>query len=153
MEDGKSDINAKKAFKQILISRGYEQVQITSKPSDIIAFKNKEKFFFEIKVANEMKKGGGFGAATLTEWRQALETPNNYFFVIAWHQGDNENYEFQEYSPKDFLTCSTVPPAKIYFKIDRNGIPKVKRQKAIEATEDIIKKLIKTDDELRQGSY
>ena len=61
----KSDVNAKKAFKQLLEQKGFLDVKIVSPPSDIIAIKDGVKHYFEIKFTN--KKDKYFGAATLTE--------------------------------------------------------------------------------------
>jgi hypothetical protein len=78
----KSDIDAKETYKRQLESTGfYDSVEITQAPSDIVAIKGAQKFFFEIKKTETEQDY--FGAATLTEWSQALKTPDHYFFVVA----------------------------------------------------------------------
>ena len=46
----KSDISAKQVFKKRLENLGYEKVKITGTPVDIIAEKNGETYYFEIKI-------------------------------------------------------------------------------------------------------
>ena len=149
-ENDRSDIMAKREYVELLTERGYEEIMIKSEPSDIVAFRKGEKYYFEIKAANSSKKGGGFGAATLTEWRQALETPDNYFFVIAWHDGDHKNFDFREYTPKQFIKFSTIPPFKIYFDIDRYENTEKTHRSALVATDDILRKMVVFYDDLRK---
>jgi Holliday junction resolvase len=111
----KSDAGAKAAYVRVLEKDGYENIQIKSSPSDIIATKNGETFYFEIKMTKQTEVY--FGAATLTEWHQAIKTPNNYKFVIAITDSLEENFEFKVYSPDDFMEHSTIPPFKINFNI------------------------------------
>ena len=149
MMNEKSDVKAKEEYVNVLKGRGYTNVQISSTPSDIIAFKSGKKYFFEIKVANSAKKGGGFGAATITEWEQALNTPDYFFFVMAWHNGDGI-FEFCEYTPNEFMRYSTIPPFKVYFKIDRNNTRKTEHRTAIPATEHNITEMITAYDDLKK---
>jgi hypothetical protein len=109
----KSDIAAKKAFSEELMQRGYENVRITSPPTDITAELNGVKFYFEIKKTAATKKY--FGAATLTEWRVAYQNPSTFFFVVCKEQGNR--FRFTQYSPREFEKFSTIPPFKIFFDI------------------------------------
>lgn len=137
----KSDKKAKDAFVEILKIRGYSDVKIVKAPSDIIGVKNGEKYFFEIKKTSAQKEY--FGAATLTEWRAAYSTPNNYFFVIA--QETIDGFNFVEYTPYEFEKFSTIPPFKIFFNIPLNGSSKVetkrKNKSAVQFTKERIDKL------------
>ena len=146
----KSDVEAKEAFCNELINKGYSYPKITAKPSDIIAYKNDEKYYFEIKFTNQNENY--FGAATLTEWKAAIENPNFYTFVIA--RKINSNWNFEYLSPKELLKYSTIPPAKIYFNlpldIEKRKKLDIKRKKAIVATKERIEYLIKTFDELKK---
>ena len=112
MDSRKSDVDAKKAYSEYLISQGYKNIKIISSPSDISAKKNGEVFYFEIKKTSN--KEHYFGAATLTEWVGALENKSNYFFVVALSLG-NQKWEFSEYTPEEFIKYSTIPPFKIFF--------------------------------------
>jgi hypothetical protein len=119
----KSDIDAKEAYKRQLESTGiYDSVEITQAPSDIVAIKGSQKFFFEIKKTETEQ--AYFGAATLTEWSQALKTPEHYFFVVAKpNKNEQTNIEnpfvFKEFTPAQFMEFSTIPPFKIFFNIDQ----------------------------------
>lgn len=128
----KSDVLAKEAYARKLREEGYDNVEIVPRPSDIIAYKNGEKYYFEIKKTGKDDKY--FGAATLTEWEQALKTPNNYKFVVAIENGNG--FIFKEYSPDVFIKYSSIPPYKIYFNIDFSNEDKY-RNKINE--EDILK--------------
>lgn len=66
----KSDVNAKKAFVEELLRRGYEDVKITGSPADITARIGPNLFYFEVKYTAQ--ESHYFGAATLTEWQEAL---------------------------------------------------------------------------------
>jgi len=70
-ENRKSDVNAKEAFRDILLTRGYESAVITATPADITAVKAGTTYYFEIKFTNKSYKY--FGAATLTEWGGGAE--------------------------------------------------------------------------------
>lgn len=39
----------------------------------------------------------------------------------------DEEYEFYEFTPEEFMEYSTIPPIKVYFNIDLNQKSKVKR--------------------------
>lgn len=80
------------------------------------------KVFFEVKQTFT-NKSKCFGAATLSEWRKAMENPNRFYFVIAKGKKEGENikpeafmYEFL--TPEEFMKESTMPPYKIYFNHD-----------------------------------
>ena len=137
----KSDKKAKDAFVNELLLRGYSDVKITKDPADIVAFKNGERFYFEIKKTSASSEY--FGAATLTEWRAAYANPNNYFFVIC-HE-INSSFNFIEYTPEEFEKFSTVPPFKIFFNISLNGHDKANstrvNKSAIKLNKENLKKL------------
>ena len=67
----KSDVEAKQAFVQELIARGFESVKVTKLPADITATRNGQTYYYEIKYTTRTKLY--FGAATLTEWEAALQ--------------------------------------------------------------------------------
>ena len=111
----KSDVVAKEAYLKELIKEGYENPKIISSPTDIHAFKDNAEYFFEIKMTRKTDKY--FGAATITEWEQALKDPNHFFFVVAI-QEDSKITKFIKYTPSEFLRFSSIPPFKINFNID-----------------------------------
>ncbi len=76
-------------------------------------------------------------------------TPEHFLFVIAWHTNEDD-FEFTEYTPEEFIECSTIPPFKIYFKVEKNGIPKVKHKSALAADKDILRRLVEFDNDLRK---
>ena len=138
----KSDVKAKEEFTKILISRGYSNVRIVKAPADIIATKNGENYFFEIKKTSATKEY--FGAATLTEWRAAYSNPNNYFFIIA--QETIRGFNFIEYTPDEFEKFSSIPPFKIFFNIPLDGNNKVEaKRKNKSAIQFKREKLLKLD--------
>ena len=150
MDSRKSDVDAKKAYSEYLISQGYKNIKIISSPSDISAEKNGEVFYFEIKKTSN--KEYYFGAATLTEWVGALENKSNYFFVVALSLG-NQKWEFTEYTPEEFIKYSTIPPFKIFFRVPISEKEKSKKRRNISAvtvSEDKINKLKKVYDELKR---
>lgn len=139
----KSDVLAKEAYKTLLEKDGYANVRIVKSPADIVAEKDNQTWYFEIKMTR--KQDVYFGAATLTEWEQAFKTPNNFFFVVAIYRGE-KLFDFVRYTPKQFLEFSTVPPFKIFFNINFNGKEKSKqnrKKRAIQLTE---KRFIKLND-------
>lgn len=81
MANGKSDVRAKEVFIEQLKTRGFINAKIVASPADIVVEKNGKKWFFEIKMTKTASKNKAyFGAATITEWKQALTTPDRYFF-------------------------------------------------------------------------
>ena len=112
----KSDIRAKEAFRQHLVeNQGYDTAEIVSAPADIIAVKDNETWYFEIKKTTKRKY---FGAATETEWKQAFADPDHYRFVVALTDENEEHFEWFIYTPMELLQVSTIPPFKINFNIN-----------------------------------
>lgn len=109
----KSDVKAKKAFIAYLEKQGYTSAKIISQPADIVAWKDGEMYYFEIKMTRQKKTY--FGAATLTEWAATLENPGHYFFVIAVTDENETNFRFIIMTPEEFMMYSTIPPIKIFF--------------------------------------
>ena len=132
----KNDIMAKNAYINELLSNGFDTAVVKAEPADIVATKDGETWYFEIKMTS--RTDTYFGAATLTEWEQAFKTPDRYFFVVAIKK-DDDTFEFKKYTPHEFINNSTIPPFKIYFNLDLKGNKKTKRNKkkpAIALTED-----------------
>ncbi len=118
MANKKSDVTAKAEFVKLLENRGF-QAQVVSKPADIVATKDGQTWYFEIKMTK--RQDVYFGAATLTEWKQAVTDPDHFRFVVAKTNDDESEFEFLEYTPDEFMAFSTVPPFKVYFNIDFKG--------------------------------
>ncbi len=110
----KSDVAAKKAYVQHLLDSGYESAVITKAPADITAKRDGAVFYFEVKFTNQTNSY--FGAATLTEWEAALANESHYWFVVASKRDDAWN--FQKYTPGEFMEFSTIPPFKVYFNLE-----------------------------------
>ena len=85
-----------------------------------------------------------FGAATQTEWAQALKAPEHFRFVVAIADEADEHFRFIEYTPAEFMGFSTIPPFKVYFNIDFTGKPKKKskrEKKSVSLTEENFRRL------------
>jgi hypothetical protein len=137
----KSDVQAKKEFVKKLLADGFDSAEVKAKPSDIVATKDGETWYYEIKLTD--RTDDYFGAATLTEWEQALKTPDYFRFVIAIRHSDE--FEFREFTPDEFMQYSTIPPFKIYFNVNLDGKEKRKTEKprkAISLTEDKLKDML-----------
>lgn len=113
----KSDVSAKAAFVTELEKRGFT-AQVIKAPADIKAVKDGQTWYFEIKMTKHTDRY--FGAATMTEWKQALADSEHYRFVAAIDLGDG-NWDFREYTPGEFMEFCTIPPFKVYFNIDFTG--------------------------------
>ena len=146
----KSDVTAKQAFIDKLLAEGYDSAVVTAKPSDIVAEKDGEKWYFEIKLTDHTDKC--FGAATLTEWEKALESPDHYRFVIAIRHQDG-SFEFREYTPTEFMRHSDIPPFKVYFNIPLDGRKPRRRSMskspAIRLTESRLKRMLQLYKEMK----
>jgi hypothetical protein len=112
-ENLKSDVNAKEAFRDELLRRGYQTAVVTATPADITATKCGETYYFEIKFTKASAKY--FGAATLTEWEAALRYEQRFWFVVAFVR--DERWVFHEYTPAEFMQMSYIPPFKIFFNV------------------------------------
>ena len=123
MTNLKSDVLAKSEFVKILENRGFK-AQVKKSPADIKAVKDNQTWYFEIKKTRHTDKY--FGAATMTEWQQALKDPEHFRFVVAIELETGE-WDFREYTPAEFMEFSTIPPFKVYFNIDFTD--KVKKSK------------------------
>ena len=145
----RTDVPAKRAFLERLKAAGFE-AEITSAPSDIIAQKDGETWYFEIKMTE--KNDSCFGAATLTEWEQAMKTPERYRFVVAI-KGEDESFLFKEYTPEEFLEFSTIPPFKVYFNINLQGETVRKQRKrggAVKFTKDRFQKMLELYKQMKE---
>jgi hypothetical protein len=109
----KSDVDAKHAFIEELIRRGYDTARVTGIPADITACRGDDVYYFEIKYTAQDSQY--FGAATLTEWEAALNHEDRYRFVIATKR--NGLWLFHEYTPSEFMEFSHIPPFKVFFHI------------------------------------
>jgi hypothetical protein len=147
--NSKSDVKAKQAYKTHLENSGYVNVEIIRNPCDIKAEKDGMTFYFEIKMTKQSTTY--FGAATMTEWIQALKTPDLFKFVIAKTDERENEFSFTEYSPIDFMSHSTIPPFKIFFNVNLNGKTKKRtRKKAIQLTDETMTLLTELHDKIRQ---
>lgn len=150
IENNKSDVSAKEAYVKELQKNGYK-AQIVKAPADITAEKDGQKWYFEIKKTAQTDKY--FGAATMTEWKQALEDPYHFRFVIAIDLGEDK-WSFKEYTPSEFMEFSTIPPFKVYFNIDfsNNGKkPKKGKSNAVKMSQDNFYKLTEAYELLDRG--
>ena len=121
MANKKSDVAAKQAYVNKLNSEGF-RARITGSPADITAEKDGFTWYFEIKMTHHADRY--FGAATQTEWRQAFKDSDHFRFVVIIADEADENFQFIEYTPAEFMEFSTIPPFKVYFNIDFTGKPK-----------------------------
>ena len=138
----KSDVLAKTVFKKRLEAKGYNNVRITKSPADIQADKDGKHYYFEIKLTT--KEVNYFGAATLTEWKCAIENPKTFYFVIAIKKGNK--WFFTKYSCDEFMQFSNIPPFKIYFNIPDSLKKSTKRKqqtKSISLTHKRLEKMNK----------
>ena len=87
----KSDVKAKAEYVEYLKANGYCNPKVIASPADITAEKNGDTWYFEIKKTSQENKY--FGAATLTEWIQALKDPDHFRFVIA-RESNEEKFDF-----------------------------------------------------------
>jgi hypothetical protein len=144
----KSDKKAKLAFKEFLTERNYTNIEIVSTPVDVTAEKDGNKYFFEIKMTKNPNRY--FGAATLTEWQQALETPKYFRFVVAITNHAESEFVFKEFTPAEFMGYSTVPPFKINFNINLKNLAQVSnRKKAVAVNAKRLKSFVNIFKKLR----
>jgi hypothetical protein len=79
----------------------------------------------------------------MTEWKEAIRNPDTFKFVIAKTDDKENDFEFKEFTPDEFIKYSTIPPFKVYFNIDLNNYKKIsKRNKALQATKGILEEFI-----------
>ena len=109
----KSDVDAKAAFAEELIRRGFDEVRVTGSPADVTAWREGVVHYFEIKYTTQDSQY--FGAATLTEWAAALSHEEQFWFVVATMR--DGRWTFHEYSPTEFMEFSYIPPFKIFFSV------------------------------------
>lgn len=113
-ENARNDKEAKAAFVAELRSRGYERVAVTRSPADISAYINGDLHLFEVKFT-ATERQTYFGAATLTEWEAAVSNEGKFWFVVARKSGGKWN--FDEYTPSQFMEFSYIPPFKVFFHV------------------------------------
>lgn len=133
--NNKSDVKAKAQYVERLKSNGYSNPTIIASPADITAEKNGYTWYFEIKKTSQKKKY--FGAATLTEWIQALKDPDHFRFVVA-RESTEGTFAFSEYTPSEFMEVSSIPPFKVFFNIDFRKTTQTSQResRSIKATEE-----------------
>ena len=149
MPNKKSDVKAKTEFVKILRERGFEAAVVSS-PADIKATKDGQTWYYEIKMTK--RSDVYFGAATLTEWRQALADPEHFRFVVAKTDEADSAFEFIEYTPAEFMEFSTIPPFKVYFNIDFKGKSKRRgNRKATKLTKENLKVMRECFEEIKKG--
>lgn len=144
----KSDVKTKAAYVEYLKSNGYSKPKVIASPADITAEKNGNTWYFEIKKTSQ--EINYFGAATLTEWIQALKDPDHFRFVIA-RESTEETFDFFEYTPSEFMEVSAIPPFKVFFNIDFRKTTQTspRKSRAIKATEERLHYLSKVFSDLK----
>lgn len=144
----KSDVKTKAEYVEYLKANGYCNPKVIASPADITAEKNGDTWYFEIKKTSQENKY--FGAATLTEWIQALKDPDHFRFVIA-RESNEEKFDFFEYTPSEFMEISSIPPFKVFFNVDFRKETQTSPGKsgAIKATKDRINYLSKVFSDLK----
>ena len=147
MKNKKSDVKAKAAFIRHLQEKGF-QAAVVSKPADIKATKDGQTWYFEIKMTK--RADVYFGAATLTEWKQAIVDPNHFRFVVAKTNEEESEFEFLEYTPEEFMKFSTIPPFKVYFNINFDGSER-KTRKAKKLTQENLELMSECFDRISEG--
>jgi hypothetical protein len=78
----KSDVEVKQKFIEKLLKEGFDTAEVKAKPADIMAQKNGVTWYYEIKLTDH--DDTCFGAATLTEWEQALKTPYDRYQSLSY---------------------------------------------------------------------
>lgn len=150
MPNKKSDVKAKTEFVKLLQERGFE-AKVVSSPADIKATKAGETWYFEIKMTK--RADVYFGAATLTEWKQAMADPEHFRFVVAKTDEAESAFEFIEYTPAEFMEFSTIPPFKVYFNIDFEKRPKKRgNSKATKLTRENFEVMDRCYEEIKKGT-
>ena len=128
-EKPNSDKAAVDSFKKWLADKGYTNIE-RGEGADVSAQKDGKTYFFEIKKTSKDgndKNKSYFGAATLTEWKTAIENKDNYYFVIAIETKKEHSgpFDFYMISPQKLLLYSVIPPFKVDFNIrfeaDKDG--------------------------------
>ncbi len=147
MANKKSDVKAKAEFVKCLQDRGFE-ASVVSKPADIMATKDGQTWYFEIKMTK--RRDVYFGAATLTEWEQAVADPEHFRFVVAKTDDEEKEFEFLEYTPEEFMNFSTVPPFKIFFNINFDGSVRTSKT-ATSLTHENLKIMSDCFDRIKKG--
>jgi len=137
----KSDSKAKLAYIEHLEKNGFQNVRVTASPADITAEKQGVTYYFEIKMTRQKERY--FGAATMTEWKEAIRNPDTFKFVIAKTNDEEDHFEFIEFTPDEFLKYSTIPPFKVFFNVDLNDNNRVTNsRKALKATKELLEEFI-----------
>ena len=147
MANKKSDVKAKAEFIKILNGRGFD-ASVVSSPADIKATKDNQTWYFEIKMTK--RPDTYFGAATLTEWKQAIADPDHFRFVVAKTDDAESRFEFLEFTPEQFMQFSTIPPFKVYFNLDFDGRVR-ETKKATRLTKENLKVMSDCFDRIKGG--
>lgn len=150
MTSSKSDKPAKQAFIEELLRRGYVNPRVTAAPADITAEREGQTHYFEIKFTRRTK--WYFGAATLTEWKAALANADRFRFVIA--REIEGAWQFQEFTPEEFMELSSIPPFKIffmvYFKSRRKRAEGSKTRGTVKLSREKLEELVRLYEKFRQ---
>lgn len=117
------DVPFKKAFKEFLahtMGIDKDDIKTTLNEADVVVFKDGKPYkYFELKTSrlddDKLKKKGYFGAASITEWKLAVDNPDDFYFVFM--KGKDPDYEYMMVKAKDLYSYATVPPFAIDIKI------------------------------------
>jgi hypothetical protein len=146
--NAKSDVDAKSAFIEALLRRGYNKAKVTGSPADITAHRGGEIYYFEIKYTAQ--NSHYFGAATLTEWKAAPNHEERFWFVVAMKY--DGVWVFHEYTPTEFMEFSYIPPFKVFFNV-AVGAEKTEQTrrgtKRVQLTRDRIQQMVELFSQFR----
>ena len=120
-------------FKKILERNGFK-AEITKEPADISATKDGVQWWFEIKYT--LKDDSYYGGSTETEWQKAFEHQDHYRFVVIQTDERGRKFDWEAYSPQEFLKICRIPPFHITFNIPLPITPRGKQRTEAEKLQE-----------------
>jgi len=153
-----SDKLAKRVCAKWLQSEGFSNVELAKNSScDLFGNKNGQKYFIEVKYSSK-DDGNFFGTVMLTEMFQAINTKNNYLFLVCRGKDENiNNWFFKLFNVNDFLKCCTLTTPIFHYHLypSRNSnltIPNFKESTMV-ASQKLIEEMWKDFKKWKSRSF
>ena len=119
----RSDTDQKSWFQEVLKTiKGVDIASIKTDEDgvDVVAIIGGKKKYFELKTTEksdkELKEKAYFGAASITEWKCAIDHPDDFYFVYI--KGTNkEDFKYLLVKVSKVFQFATIPPFAINLNV------------------------------------
>ena len=127
----------KEAVKQFKEKELHGKVVRSMRAVECVVDEDGKTKYYKIKATAQGMNDSYFGAIPFSAWKIADEHPNDFFFVIAVFSSEFNSFDFETYTPNEFVSYVSSFSFSTYFDIDLKH--KKNKKKNAKKLSDIMK--------------